>query len=315
MDNLFRSKNFWSIFVVAALASLFLFFSLGQNYSSQTKFILLPKNELTAINQESIINNPQEIIFTQSFLERLGIDKSQEKNYRSKVTLERLSNSQILSLTVIDAIPINAEELNQKIFKQLSLELSQLYNIKTELEIRIIDGPNNFPNTFSSFWIILSGSLAIGFASGLLAYFILGSWPEGEKEKNHFQYYSYSPNFAHQIKEADDTYIFPPRKTTFYPKPEEIKKEEKTASNNYSFQEKIEKNVEKEPKVSFSQNKKSPAPDNLPVANQEEWKKAEQNLYGKNGQNKEESSTPKVPSQPTQEEVRERLNKLLRGEK
>lgn len=150
-------NNFWlkKIGILAGIFLLVLLFNLNKSrtYESETDILLLPKNETASRNFDSTVENFKGILTSLAFNDRIS-DGSEAlapgvelPNYRrkefwnSKLSVERADKSGVVKIKNVDADSSLAQELNSDTVENLIAIAGNYYNIKTDLEIRIIDGP------------------------------------------------------------------------------------------------------------------------------------------------------------------------------
>gem|GEM_PF-857636 len=359
MEQLKQSKIFWIFFSITFVIGLFVFSFPGKKFQSQMDLLLIPKSKITAKNADKIQNDVAQIILSLNFYDQLldsqnlstelslGRNATQRKSdWNDKIEVIKSKNSNILSLFAYDADKNQAELLSQKVARQISDTMSQYYDIRTDLEIRIIDGP--LSQKMKSFfdpltWILsLLGALACG--TGAFLFFNSFAW-EPKKEKLHLdEKYFTLQNFP-IASEAE--YVFPIKEDfpqeevlemTEAPVEEIVEIEEKTETPEETFpemfsleeffpEEKIknsEEIVAELPKVEVSTSRTASAPTNLPIAENSNV------LFSPISEKKEEKTSQeeileilekaKASHEPriheaTPEEVKARLNRLLKGEK
>ena len=289
MREIFSAKIFWTIAIVIAIISFLVGINMGRNFKSEMEVLLLPKNSTTSANIDGILKNAQEIPKTLKFYNQLlsqddGIedasqelpDYSRKQYWDSKVKIERLEKSHILLIRVTDASQFQANLMADQAAHTLSDELSQYYNIRTELETRIIDGPlNGVSMSWQSFLKTAAWSLIVGIFLAFVFFLVNG--------------------LLSKIS---------------FPKKSHIKKDNPFAMDiplepDYPIEEK-----DFEPMV-----KKASAPANLPFDNQIDF---EENLR-KNQPDHifnavKEIAEKNTAREASPEEVKARLNRLLRGE-
>jgi len=188
MQKIIKSKIFISFFLAISLAGLLFFSSSDPVYQSEMDILLIPKSPVTAQNADKIQNDTKEIITSLNFYDNildknlesteltLGQSAAQRKSaWQKMVSVEKSKNSNILKIFALDKSRGKAEALSQEVANQASETMSQYYNIKTDLEIRIIDGPvseKNLNLLSVSAWLL---SLLFGVAAGLLAFLVFNS--------------------------------------------------------------------------------------------------------------------------------------------
>ena len=306
MNNQTKLKK---IGLAIGLFVIILLFRLNRDgvYSSTMTVLFLPKNSVISEGSSSIAENFRQILASLAFCDRLAEQNeslavaNDLPNYKrqefcnAKFLVEKPKGSAMLRITNFDADSVLARELNSDVVDNLIAVSGKYYNIKTDLELRIVDGPivkkdlsQNLTMT-----VLLSFLWAIILYGGL---FFLVPFIFLKKE-----------NKARPIPGSKFFQEVPVRKELTVSPEEE---------NYFSA-----KNFFKPTFPSFG--KKAPTPANLPVSEEAvpdiflpkkavpEAKMEEAETEKTNTEN-----TPEyISREATPEEVKERLNKLLRGEK
>ncbi len=323
-----NEKNYLKKIIIFAAIFLFIFlFFINKNktYESETIALFLPKNETTARNLDSTIGNFKQILLSLAFNDRLsdgsdalepGLELPNYKRkefWNSKVAVEQLKKSGAVSIKNFDASSGLAQELNIDTIESLIAIAGNYYNIKTDLGIRIIDGPivkqAMTKNLLATFW--QSALWSIG-----LYLILLFLFPASLIKKTTGQRPLPGKDFSKNL-----TSDLIPKKTALPVFPEE---------ENY-FAAVKKKNIFSLPSLpnfpTFG--KKAPTPANLPVSEEE----VPEIFREKNGE--EEPARPSAtnafradnathsvaggevkkytPHEATAEEVKARLNQLLSG--
>ncbi len=305
MNNQTKLKK---IGLAIGLFVIILLFNLNRDgvYSSTMTVLFLPKSVVTSQESSSIAENFRQILSSLAFCDRLSEQNESLSvandlpNYKrqefcnAKFLVEKPQGSAMLRITNFDADSTLARELNSDVVENLIAVSGKYYNIKTDLELRIVDGPivkkelsqNLTMTVLASFlWtIILYGGLF------LLPVIFL------KKE-----------NKARPIPGSKFFQEVPVRKELTVSPEEE---------NYFSA-----KNFFKPTFPSFG--KKAPTPANLPVSEEvvpdifrsKEVAPEVKIETGEVEKNNIETAQEYIPREATPEEVKERLNKLLRGEK
>jgi hypothetical protein len=305
MNNQTKLKK---IGLAIGLFVIILLFNLNRDgvYSSTMTVLFLPKSVVTSQESSSIAENFRQILASLAFCDRLSEQNeslavvNDLPNYKrqefcnAKFLVEKPQGSAMLRITNFDADSTLARELNSDVVENLIAVSGKYYNIKTDLELRIVDGPivkkelsQNLTMTvlLSFLWtIILYGGLF------LLPVIFL------KKE-----------NKARPIPGSKFFQEVPVRKELTALSEEE---------NYFSA-----KNFFKPTFPSFG--KKAPTPANLPVSEEavpdifrpKEVAPEVKIEIGEVEKNNIETTQEYITREATPEEVKERLNKLLRGEK
>jgi hypothetical protein len=290
-----------SAFVVIFIALI----NLNRTYKSEVEIMLIARNEATAKNMDRILEDAREIALTLSFYDRMvenGIEDPVEElpgykrqaYWNDKVRTEKVDGSNMVRITIFDKDQLIADEISQQAALSTAETLSQYYDIKTELDTRIADGPtisygsknNVFILLLQSIWGSALFVLVVALVNGLLEFAGFGT-KTGKKESQVMKY------SIPQIRK-----IIEEKPITFDKKPTDFKIPQ-------------QKNIEVEKTAPIIETgKKSAAPENLPIADESMF----QSVAPKTEPKKEEQLAEKpIIREATPEEVKERLNKLLSG--
>lgn len=313
-------------FVIAIIISAVLFLLLLDNfkkYQSEISILVIPKSEKAAADSEHIVENLKILPTTLSFYEKLIRDndnlkdnftnlsgKQKKKMWNDDLKVKREEKSSVITITIIKDDPEEARLISKAATANLLNIAGFYYDIKRDIDIRIIEGPiiHSFFNNW--FLIILSSIVA-----GMIVSFLIN-----------FVFYLSSSYLKKKRREAKLRF-----KDTISEKSSRIKEESRK-----SFEEKIvpEKSISVSKKtegkkdiqhpISQVSSKKASAPENLPFVDEEYFRN---NIIRANGSNapktmleetpskqKEEKKEAELQREPTQEEFKKRLNQLLRGD-
>ncbi len=332
MKNIVKSKLFWTILILATAIIFIVLINVERVYKSEADILIIPRSETTVRNINQIIGNLETISYSLSFYDRMIRDNKdvlndrvaelpaiERKNYwDSKIEINHLKNTGILRIIASDKSPYQASVLNNQAVKDLVAVSSLYYNIKTDIDVRIIDGPIGKYTTSQSYLVVLIESLAGGIVIAILIFLLSAKLFWKKEDRRNFS----SINFPSYEKSLFDL---------------------KGATHKKSLQ----KLIEDKPEIysneisqstlldtSLASSKEAAAPANLPIAsdnffenNSKEEKVLPEkmvinNKFAKN-LNTEKAENKKIKSinnnqesiirEATPEEVKERLNKLLSG--
>jgi hypothetical protein len=335
-------ENIWikRISLIAILIFAIFLFLLGNRrvYETETQILILPQNIILASNQKAVIENFENILESLSFYDslskKIGNDEMQfisnEKRkefWNSQITSEQIGESGILKITTFGQTKADSIDLNQETIKHLVLTIGQYYDIKKDLELRIVEKPLT-KATVKNGWARLLGE---SWLYGIILYLMLFQFsPWFFLKENRLRMSGKRIDFSLNLKNkfekiTSEKNIF--SKATLPNFKEEL----------YSFSKKKkelpEKKIEKKealPKTtSLSKEKKGASPINLPTAEEipsyilSTLQPAEQLIEEKTEEindkkiEEDKKENPKAINftrEATQEEVKTKLNKLLRGE-
>jgi capsular polysaccharide biosynthesis protein len=281
--------------------------NLNRVYKSEIDVLISPKNSEIGKNLSQIAINAGQLPLTLSFYDKLlkdnpqihdrvsGLSERERKNYwNSEIQTEKLGNSTVIRITVVDKDSALSKTIAQLSALGLAQDLSKFYNIKTDIDVRIIDGPVTGPTVRYNYFLLLALSLALSLVVTFIS-FIFSSWVE---------------KISFQVKPIK---IFSKSLSTYSLKPEATSKLKLDKSALVEFNKaKLEKLLSEEEAISQSQKgiypadfgKKATPPSNLPVSGETIFSNS----------TPAEEKEDKIKREPTPEEVKERLNKLLSGE-
>lgn len=288
MKNIFRTEAYWIVSILATAVIFAVFSNINNAYTSEVNVLVLAKNPQTASAIGQITADVQTIPLSLSFYDKLLENNSKIKDASAKLSADKrkafwnkkistkiINRSGVVKIEISDQDRSQAETIASQTVRDLSQVFSRYYDIKTDLDIRIIDGPITETGKKYGAGAILPLSLAIAFLAVYFS-FVLASMIEktifgtaDKSEKTVAAKQQKTPEFQINSQEYQ---IIPKAKVV----KEEIKKDQPVAHTHapYTF------------------DKKAAAPNNLPIAEEISFK---------------ENKTP------TPEEVKERLNKLLSG--
>lgn len=329
--------------LLGAILSVIFFglFSMSfKTYQSTVTILVASKSDATAINQDQIINSIAQFPKTLNFYEKLLADNPEVKEnnignspsvrkelWNKMIEVKRSpKNSSLIKIKIIANSEKDAEKLSVKSARTLFDTASSYYNVKTDIDMRLVDGPiversmENWP------WLAaISVVLGISFA------FIFQKFIPSLKNAFQLAAVQLKENIAAKEQQAEKT-ISEEKET--YNESEETKTTPTESTGGASKKElspddKSEQDKELEalnkiiqqdiypnfPEMPVSEQKKSSAPDNLPVADSSF-------LMDKNSLENQEKIHEEIVDQPkeeqphrepTPEELKKRLNELLRG--
>lgn len=272
MEKMLKSKSFWLVAILIAAVIFAVGINQNKVYQSEIRLLFIPKNEVMATNIDQITENAKEIPSSLTFYDKLveanpaignGIftqpDKERRDIWNSKIKIERIDGSGIISVSAFDADQAQAEMISLQVANDLSVVIGKYYNTQTELDIRTIDGPIDYqvPKADFANWILLS------ILSGLVFSAFIFSLAQLFSERK----------FTSEIQSKKTFSMANLKKYEFW-RPKKMADSGKTAS----------------------------APDNLPI----EKTTVSHELF-----QSEKKHAPHREATP--EEVKERLNSLLRG--
>lgn len=290
------SNRVLAVLAIFLLVSIvyFLILSAGNRvFVVETELLFLPKSSSASGNIKQVIGNATEIAKSLGFYSRLldensnikdnatGLSDLGKRNYwNSELKMERVGESSILKILVFDRDQLQAQAISNQITNDIPVVMSHYYNIKTDLEIRVVENPvinSVFKGSLAKeiVWSVLYGIMA-----GIIAFFValfLDKYEQKAKEN---------------LSKLNFENIFP---------------KEESQGEEVVPQTEVEEKIEKKETVDAT--KKASAPSNLPIG------EINSEVSGIQEANEEKPETKIQPSrEATADEIKERLNKLLRGD-
>jgi len=128
------------------------------------RILLLPRSEVAARNIDQILRNAEEIPKSLSFYNKMlelnpdiedalsNMPDSQRKNLgMTKSKVERIKKSGIIKIEVLNDAQLQAEIISRQVVASDIAVLGKYYNITTDLDLRIIDGPITYTISKANF--------------------------------------------------------------------------------------------------------------------------------------------------------------------
>jgi len=321
MTEMNRSKGIAAIIIFSVAVFLFML-NVKKTFETETDIMIIGKSPAIADNIDPVIGTIGRIAGSSYFYSQIadmtggidGIDSGmsqydQRKLWDEAVKVKKIKGSYAFSITNYDQNRSVSEDLNNATVKNLVLSIGKYYDIRSEIDLRIIDGPitrqvpgiNIFP---LAIWSIASGFIIFAVIFYFIPWFYLKK-PLGKTglsdsigavaRKMNFQMPGRKP-----FEEAP--YAFPQEKKKTAPA---------AVEETLSEKEEI-----KTPSFVMTPEKKSGTPDNLPVSEevpafllQKEKKEPSEEAVAFSGPIREKDLTREANA----EEVKERLNRLLGG--
>lgn len=315
MNKLVKNKIFWISAVVFAAVIFLAVINTNKTYQAEIDILFLPKNEVVARNVSQVMENAKQLPLTLAFYNNLvennpdiedgalELPNAKRKSFwNEKIQTKQIGTSGILRVRISDKSALQAENISRQVVAGISMQLSRYYNIKTEMDARIIDGPiiTQVTKINVILWVFLS--LLFGCILG----FVVNAAMDFISEKNE--------------NSIENKQIDFPQKTSIFPKIDfpqmEIKKDKIFYEN---------KDIE------FNIGKKAPAPANLPIAEENfTFKLSKEEVIASDeinaaekiaepiisvDKNVDDKSFVDATREATPEEVKARLNRLLSGGK
>ena len=302
--------------MVFSATAFFIALDAFKEYKSSVSILVIPKNQVAAVQINDVVANISGFPKMLSFYERLlkfnpdikdrfiGKDSDKKKASWNRIVevSEMEAGGGAIMLAVYSKTSAQSTLLLKKTTNTLFDVTSNFYDIKSDFEMTVVDGPFTVAVLRGKVvWVAFSAM--IGFAMSLALNMLLAF----SDKKYFFSKYAFKKSPLTELKKR---YSGTVKKKEFPIGDVEISQdipyyfEIKDADEDYSG-------------VDFSEDygnysKNASAPDNLPIADDSfsfEAPKADEA-----GQKETENFIELKKEEPTEEEIRERLNKLLRGE-
>ncbi|EKE18945.1 MAG: hypothetical protein ACD_9C00189G0003 [uncultured bacterium] len=347
------------ILIVGAILSAVFFLLLSElfkTYKSDISILVNLKSEIAVKQEQNILNSIMELPTTLSFYDRMleansdirdvseGLSSRQRKDvWNDMISLQRSNDEALVFKLSISAKQENdAKQLSSKAARTLFDTIALYYDVKNDVDLRIIDGPIT-KSYVRGWYVLLFLSIIGGFALAL----VLDSFSAIGKQhlkrggdifmKNSFFDFKKKTDIPaekeieslHSLYEQQvPPFIFKEEKKYHVPSESEQKKEEidfeEPSREDLRFQEmkKITKKMEPGkypnfPEMPVMEKKKASAPDNLPIADEsffQEYGIDQEPVEKEKDIDTREEKQEKDSQEPTPEELKKRLNQLLKGE-
>jgi hypothetical protein len=248
------------------------------------------------------------------------MDYKRKEFWNKKIKTERIGQSGVIRFEVFDENRWQSEIIAYQLKNDIFFLISKYYNIKIDLEPRLIDGPITGPAVSENIWKNVAKSLGLGILMSFSLTIILSLFTEviSRKKQDFFNIENSLRNdflLEKELKKEtrrDLKYIFPKYQSEAEKALEELKEREE-AYYQRELERKAEKISSADPVIPAQNvaNKKASAPSNLPFTEEDLPE-----IF--NGNNHEEISQEIVKKEPessykeaTPEEVQARIAKLL----
>lgn len=349
MKDIFKIKAFWVVFAVTTLVIFVAFFNLNETYVSRTEIMVIPRSAAAVQNSDQIISNlailPDSLYFYNRLVEddpALAVPQIQELPavkklafWDSRLAVKRLGGSGVLEITAIDPNRARAESVSVQTARELIATAGIYYNVQTDIDLRIIDGPITTYAGLAPAYVIflesLGGSFLLVSFAFLISFLLFGEQETPAPKKSIRWTFTGGKTFSplplvsevisREVLGAKNIQREHPESRKSKIEPGALREEKKAVKLEPASTKAVEE-------VYTAFTKKAAAPPNLPVAEEKpvfsipqskdngpviisELKEAERE--------EEKNEVAKLPEEKpiireaTPEEVKERLNKLLSG--
>ncbi len=304
------------IFVAITAVILYVFFVMPQpNYVSKTSLLIIPKTEIVASNIDNVIDNL-------AFVAQNSLNNKEVfENDVVKIDVARLSNTSIIQFTTRTKFPTNIGNIENTVIKEAFIEISKYYDLNDDFAIKIVKREGMHKAKFSIVALYSVIVIAIiGLIAGILALFYMidilkmrSEYNENINAKKIFADYKSDKQLYNTIDE-DEVTIDNNRNIQKVSDDIEIIKDKIDKNNNINVDSESEveneKNIEKE--TTLTTGSEMPevlptTPGNLPVVDVSDFG------FKDDASSEKLIQEEKEMTEPTEEELKARLNELLNG--
>jgi len=338
------SLSFFATGIILSIVFSLLFISASKTYTSSITILVNAKSEVAAQQEKQIVGNISEFPKTLAFYNRLlkynpdvkdiAVNKSRKERRRAwnnMLSVKKIGkNSSLIKISITAKQKNDADQLAQKTVRTLFDFTGFYYNIKTDVDLRIVDGPISCSNTILRYWMSLAG-IIVGFLIAFVLQYVLlkrkGLLADMYKASLKTPLFNLRKEYQENseqdnLKSLEDLYMSDVSmeiptfsrgnyENTITPKIQEMKK--------------LTKIIEEDKYPNFSEvpkqtQAKAAAPDNLPIADDSFLNQShlniEHQIIEQQPKTEEIKETLKnqIHQEPNAEQIKQRLNKLLRGE-
>lgn len=325
MNEISRTKKIIAA-VIFSLVVFLVFLNKEKTYESETDILIVGKNPAITENIGATIKTIRQILGTYSFYKEVengigGIDSIDDgmPEYRQKalwndvIDVDQAGGSFVFSLKNFDKNETISRDLNTETVKTLILSIGKYYDIKTDIDVRIIDGPitkqistRNLLALFA--WSLLFGILFYVIIFLFIPWFYLKEISEKiEPSSRKIGSFARKMNFGFPKPkgyEPEAPYAFPVENPKVAPEMKAVPKKEDVKQEEFKPKPVQDK---------ASSDRKSGSPDNLPVS-EEIPAFILKSASSEKGEPEPVIKDKDLSREATPEEVKERLNRLLGGD-
>lgn len=337
--------------IILSLTFFLLAIDVFKIYRSEISILVNVKSELAQMQSERIMANIIELPRTLSFYDRLlkfnpdvrdvtlGLESNERKEkWNEMFSIEQVEqDASIFRISMIAKRENDSKQLASKSARTLFDTVAFYYDIKKDVDLRIVEGPISNPQV--PFWPgLLLLSIIGGFALSVLLnfFFIIGrnrliDGGDLLKKSYFFDFKKKSDAGAeeeleslsnlYQTEQSEAPFIFEEKEMG------QILPMEKASQEDFKFQEikKITKKFEPGkypnfPEMPIREKQPEIVPHNLPIADDAffaQYETPQQEIVAEHPKPEvvvEQEPVASVKQEPTPEELKKRLNQLLRGE-
>ncbi len=308
----------YTLFIIAAIISVFLYVFVivpRADYVMQTTVLIDSRNPTVFANIDHIVNN---IVY----IARESVASSNEVgNVMQYVHVERITNTDMISIAIYADAKDNMRNIQTKVYNTIFNNVQKYYTINKDISVKIIHKDQESKKTISAGVVpyVLMIVIAMGAIAGVLALFqMIDLMRDVKSEKNTIDgkkiFEKYQPNILSEYMQREDKDV--------KPRAQEKKEEHKEVATAIQSVTQVKK-AEKIQEVALKEEKKEivapithktsvpdglpTIPGNLPVVDISAlgFRKRDADIIN--------SQIDVSPAEPTEEELKARLNELLNG--
>ncbi len=322
---------------VLTITFFLLFLENTKLYNSTVSILVIPKSQLAVSQKEAIISNMEYVAGTLNFYDRLLAENPSIKdvtqtaspderkaNWNKFLSIETrdTEGGTVMELSVKAENRIDSELLSQKTSQTLFGVMANYYDIKHDLDLRIIEGPNSSAVMAGWFWFfIISAILGFGLAF-LLDKSIQLLFSSFAKKPKIDLGNLFSVRKEKKIKGLEDLYS-QEEKAALYSE-SEIEKPSQHLEREENEKVKPKEELFEMPEYTYPNFPEMPkahrvtaeAPANLPIQDEDAYafQAAPEEKSKKEELETEQITEEDENREPTPEELKRRLNQLLKGD-
>lgn len=334
--NKFRQQISVHVFLAGMILSIMfflLFINAFSTHTAKVEILFNAKSETAALQSRQILDNLVALPKTLFFYDRLlkynkdvrdiaaGENPVQRKKvWNEFITIRKIGkNSSIFEIAITTKLESDANQLAQKTVRNLFDTASFYYDIKNDIDLRVVDGPIVEKNVFSGWFKALILSIVFGFLTAFILQSIINNskklFSNGRQIFGGKSWFDFGKKTAESSEEEkkylESLYISEQMRMQlgFQKKKEEEKKQK---SAEFREMKKLTKMLEPDKYPNFREvpktsQAKSSAPANLPIAE-------DTLFFNEPPEETAQKDEQKEYPEPSEEQFKERLNKLLKGE-
>ncbi|MDD5464311.1 MAG: hypothetical protein PHP62_04120 [Candidatus Moranbacteria bacterium] len=322
--------------IILSAVFFLLLVDLFKTYQSEISILISAKSQVAAKQQTQIVSNISELPKTLAFYDRmlknnpdmrdvtegLSPQKRQDK-WNEMLTVKQAGfDASVIKIAITTSHKDDSEQLAIKTARTLFDSAAFYYNIKKDVDLRIVDGPITRVYISNWFWLLIFSIIAGFSISGLLQYLVFESKkfsikkPEFLKMGSFFEFKK-NPNIPveEELEMLNNLYKNQQAEQSFdFEQKQEEGVENLEYQKKFQAMKKITKQLEPDkypnfPEMPVTHKVEASAPANLPIADDSFFIQNEAPVQ----EIQHEEVIFDATKEPTPEELKKRLNELLKG--